>query len=44
VFAYHHNGGISYNPHQPLADDGSLTNQKRFTTTKQDHYVKGCLS
>jgi hypothetical protein len=43
VFAYHHNDGISYNPHQPLADDGSL-NQKRFTTPKQDHYVKGFLS
>jgi len=30
VFADHHNGGISYNPHQPLDDDGSLTKSKKI--------------
>jgi hypothetical protein len=44
VSADHHNGGISYNPHQPLDDEDLLQNQKRFTITKQDHYVKGFLS
>jgi hypothetical protein len=33
VFAYHHNDGISYNPHQPLADDGSLTKSKKIYNT-----------
>ena len=34
MFADHHNGGISYNPHQPLDDDGSLTKSKKIYNMK----------